>query len=136
MAASRIPHYVGDDRNAGELVKDMSRLASTLVRQEIELAKAEMAEKGRKAALGTALLGGAAIAGLLTLGTLTALLVLLFDLAIPAWAAAVVVTALWAGTTGVLGLYGRDKLQGLGRPMPEKTVDSVKEDVRWLKDLT
>jgi hypothetical protein len=117
----------------GELVKELSRDVSTLVRQELELAKAEMAEKGRKAGPAAGMLGGAGVAGLATLGALTAFLILVLDLVLPTWAAALIVTALWAAVAGVLALRGRQKAREVGKPMPEKTVDSVKEDVKWLK---
>ena len=117
-----------------QLVKDLSGHVSTLARQEVELAKTEMVEKGKKAGLGAGLLGGAALAALLMLGSLTAFLILVLALAMPAWAAALIVTGLWAGVAGVLALLGRDRLQAMGRPVPEKTVETVKEDVQWLKN--
>jgi uncharacterized membrane protein YqjE len=120
-------------RPTGELVKELSQQVSELVRQEVELAKAEMAEKGRKAGIGAGFLGGAGVAGLAALGALTALLILALDRVMPAWAAALIVTALWAAVAGVLALRGRQKVREVGRPVPEKTVDSVKEDVEWLK---
>ena len=122
------------DRGTGELVKQLSNQVSTLVRQEVELAKAEAAEKGKKAGVGAGMFGGAGVAGLLTLGSLTAFLILVLALAIPAWASALLVTALWAGVAGVLALQGRNKLREMGKPVPEKTVETVKEDVQWLKN--
>ena len=107
-----------------------------LVRQEVELAKTEMAEKGKKAGIGAGFLGGAGVAGLAALGALTAFLILVLDLAMPAWAAALIVTALWAAVAGVLALRGREKVREVGRPVPEQTADSVKEDVQWLKGQT
>ena len=121
------------DRSTGELVKDLSNQVTTLVHKEVELAKAELAEKGRKAALGMGLLAGAAVAGLLTLGVSTAFLVALLALAMPVWAAALVITAMWALTAALLALLGRARLREAGTPVPEETVESVKEDVRWLK---
>jgi uncharacterized membrane protein YqjE len=120
------------DRSTGELVKDLSRQVSILIRKEIELAKAEMAEKGKRAGVGVGMIGGAAVSALLALGSLTAFLILLFALAVPAWAAALIVTALWAGVAIGLGLYGRQRVREVGMPAPEMTIDSVKEDVRWL----
>lgn len=121
------------ERGTGELVKQLSNQVSTLVRQEVELAKAEAAEKGKKAGVGAGMLGGAGVAGLLTLGSLTAFLILVLALAIPAWASALLVTVLWAAVVGVLALQGRTKLREMGKPVPEKTVETVKEDVQWLK---
>src|SRR5688572_28959702 len=122
------------DRSTGELVKDLSRDTSLLVRQEIALAKAEMAEKGEKAGIGLGMLAGAAVAALLMLGTLTTFLVLALDGAMPAWTAALVVTLLWGVVAGVLSLLGRQTLREMGSPMPEQTMESVKEDIEWLKE--
>jgi uncharacterized membrane protein YqjE len=122
------------ERGMGELVKDLSGQMSTLVRQEVELAKAEMAEKGKKAGLGGGMFGAAGVAAILMLGSLTALLILALATAIPAWAAALVTTVLWGVVAGALALVGRNKMRELGKPVPEKTVESVKEDVQWLKN--
>jgi MFS family permease len=122
------------DRGTGELVKDLSAQVSRLVRQEVELAKTEMAEKGKKAGIGVGMLGGAGVAGVLMLGSLTACLILALALALSAWAAAFIVTALWGVTAGILALQGRAKLREIGKPVPEKTVETVKEDVQWLKN--
>jgi uncharacterized membrane protein YqjE len=124
------------ERSTGELVKDLSEQASTLVRQEVELAKAEMAEKGKKAGAGLGMLAGAAVAALLMLGALTAFLVLALDEGMDTWLAALLVTVLWGVVAGALALVGRGKLREMGTPVPEKTVESVKEDIEWLKHPT
>jgi uncharacterized membrane protein YqjE len=123
-------------QSTGELVKELSQQMSVLVRQEVELAKAEVSEKGRKAGIGAGLLGGAGVTGLLALGSLTAVLISAMALAIPVWAAALAVTVLWSAVAGVLALQGREKVREVGSPTPEKTVETVKEDVEWLKDRT
>jgi len=122
------------ERGTGELVKELSGQMSTLVRQEVELAKAEIAEKGKKAGLGSGLLGGAAVAALLMLGSLTAVLILALATAMPSWAAALVVMLLWGAVAAGFALIGRNKLREMGKPIPEKTVETLKEDVQWLKD--
>jgi hypothetical protein len=124
------------ERSTGELVRDLSEHASRLVRQEVALAKAEMSEKGRKAGAGIGMLAGAAVAALLTLGALTAFLVLALDEGMATWLAALLVTLLWGVVAGVLALLGRNKLREMGTPVPEKTVESVKEDIEWLKHPT
>ena len=120
----------------GDLVKELSAQVSTLVRQEVELAKAEATEKGKKAGVGVGLLSGAALATLLMLGSLTAFAILVLSIVLPDWAAALLVTAAWGAAAAVLGLRGREKVRETGSPTPQKTVDSVKEDVQWLKDRT
>jgi uncharacterized membrane protein YqjE len=124
------------DHGVGDLVKELSSQVSTLVRQEVELAKAEVGEKGKKAGVGAGMFGGAGAAALLMLGSLTACLILALDLAMPAWAAALIVTALWAAVAGGLALQGRKKMQEMGKPIPEKTIETVKEDVQWAKHPT
>jgi uncharacterized membrane protein YqjE len=124
------------EHGVGDLVKELSTQVSTLVRQEVALAKAEVAEKGKKAGVGAGMFGGAGAAAMLMLGSLTAFLILVLDLAMPAWAAAVIVTALWAAVAGVLALQGRKKMQEMGKPIPEKTIETVKEDVQWAKHPT
>jgi hypothetical protein len=118
------------------LVGDLAGQSSTLMRQEIELAKAEMVEKGKSAGAAGAMFGGAAIAGALMLGSLTAFLIILLALVLPAWASALLVTLLWGAAAGVLALLGRSRAGLIGKPMPEKTVETVKEDVQWLKNRT
>lgn len=123
-------------RSTGALVKDLSEQASTLVRQEVQLAKTEMAEKAKSAGIGAAALAAAAVAGLLALGTFTAFLVVALEAAMPLWLAALCMALLWALVGGGLALFGRAKLGEAGGPVPEKTVETVKEDIEWLKHPT
>src|SRR6059058_2899229 len=90
------------ERGIGELVKDLASQTSTLVRQEIKLAQAEVTEKGKVAGKGAGMLVGAAVAALLALGVLTALLVVVLDSFLPLWLAALIVTLLWAAVAGGL----------------------------------
>jgi uncharacterized membrane protein YqjE len=123
-------------RSTGELVKDLSNQVSLLARQEIELAKAEMAEKGRRAGLGLGLVAAAGVSALLALGTLTACVVLALDGAMPAWLAALIVALAWSVVAAVLASVGKRKMEQAGTPVPEQTVESVKEDIKWLRDQT
>jgi uncharacterized membrane protein YqjE len=119
----------------GELAKGLSRDISTLVRQELDLARAEMREKGRTAGPGLGMLGGAGVFALAALGALTALLILALDELVPAWAAALIVTALWAAVAGVLYLRGRKRVREAGGAVPEQTVETVQEDVDFAKEM-
>jgi uncharacterized membrane protein YqjE len=123
-------------RSTGELVKDLSNQVSLLARQEIELAKVEMAEKGRRAGLGLGLVAAAGVSALLALGTLTACVVLALDGAMPAWLAALIVALAWSVVAAVLASVGKQKMEQAGTPVPEQTVESVKEDIKWLRDQT
>jgi Putative Actinobacterial Holin-X, holin superfamily III len=127
---------VGGDKRSestAELVKELSREVSELVRQELALARAEMMEKGKKAGRGAGMLSGAAVLALAAVGGSMATLILLLDLVMPAWLAALIVTAAYAAVAAVLGLRGKEEISEAGPPTPERTVDSVKEDVQWAK---
>jgi len=123
------------ERPIGELVKDLSSQTSTLVRQEIDLARAELQEKGKLAGKGAGMLGAAAIAALLALGALTAGLVALLDTAMATWVAALIVMALWAIVAFVLAKAGQKALKSATPPAPQ-TVETVKEDIQWAKNPT
>jgi uncharacterized membrane protein YqjE len=123
------------DRPIGELVKDLSAQTSTLVRKEIELAKAELQEKGKVAGKGAGMLAGAAVFGLLAMGALTAALIALLDKAMATWVAALIVMALWAIVALVLAKAGQKALKSATPPAPQ-TVETVKEDIQWAKNPT
>lgn len=119
--------------STGELVKQLSEQTTTLVRKEIELAKAELSEKGKVAGKGAGMFGGAAVVGLLALGTLTTMILALLDKAMDLWIAALLVTLAYGAIAAVMAISGRDRVkQGLP-PAPEETVETVKEDVQWAK---
>jgi len=121
------------DSSIGDLLKRLSQETTDLVRQELELAKAEATEKGKQAGKGAGMLGGAGVAGLLALGALTATVVLALNHVMTDWLAALIVTVVWGAIAGVLAMRGRDELKDAGPPVPEQTVETVKEDVRWAK---
>ena len=123
------------ERPVGELVKDLSQQTSTLVRKEIELARAELQEKGKIAGKGAAMLAAAAVVGLLALGALTAALIALLDTAMATWIAALIVMVLWAVVALVLAKSGQKALKSATPPAPQ-TVETVKEDIEWAKNPT
>jgi uncharacterized membrane protein YqjE len=131
MAAPRDPDALRD-QSIADLLRQLSQETSTLVRQEMALARAELTEKGKRAGAGAGMLGGAGIAALLTLGTLTACLILVLDEFMDAWLAALILTVVWAAVAGVLALQGRNKVQEATPPAPQ-TVETLKEDVEWAK---
>jgi MFS family permease len=123
------------DRSIPELVKQLADQTSTLVRQEIDLAKAEVTQKGKQAGKGAGLLVGAAVVGLLAAGTLVAFLVMLLDGALANWLAALVVAVVLGIVAAVLALQGRNRIRQATPPAPQ-TVETVKEDVQWAKTQT
>jgi uncharacterized membrane protein YqjE len=121
------------DRPTGELLSRLSQQTTDLVRQEIELAKAELTAKGKRAGVGAGMFGGAGLFGVFAFAALTTAIVAALDLAMPLWLAALIVTVVYAIVAAVLAQRGRQKVQDVGPPMPEQTKDSVKEDVQWAK---
>jgi uncharacterized membrane protein YqjE len=121
------------ERPVGELMKEFTEQTSALVRKEIELAKAELTEKGKRAGIGAGMFGGAGLFGLLALGALTATLILALAEAMAPWLAALIVTVVYGAVAGVLALQGRNKVQAATPPVPERAIDSTKEDVAWVK---
>jgi uncharacterized membrane protein YqjE len=121
------------DRPIGELLKQLSQETTMLVRQELELAKAEMAEKGKRAGVGAGMFGGSGMAAALGLGALTAAAITALDSAMPLWLAALIIALVWLAVGAALALRGKTKMQAATPPVPEQTRESVKEDVEWAK---
>jgi uncharacterized membrane protein YqjE len=121
------------DRPIGELLKQLSEQTSALVRQELDLAKAELGEKGKRAGLGAGMFGGAGLLAVLALGALTACAILALATAVTAWLAALIVAAVLGAIAGVLALTGKTKVEQATPPVPEQAIGSVKEDVEWAK---
>ena len=121
------------DLPASELLKQLSDQTTTLVRQEIELAKLEFRDKGKKAGMGAGMFGGAGVFGLYAVGALTATIILALATFLPAWVAALIVTVVYGAIAGVLALRGKAQVEEATPPVPEQAVETTKEDVRWVK---
>jgi len=125
------------EESIGELVRDLAGETNTLVRQEIELAKAELSEKVRTAGKGAGMFGAAGVVALLALGSLTACVIALLATAIDhVWLSALIVALVWGAIAAVLAMRGRDQIEQASPAMPEQTVETVKEDVEWAKTRT
>jgi hypothetical protein len=120
----------------GELVKQLAEEVSNLVRAEIELARAEVTTKGKRAGIGLGELGAAGIVALYALGALTACFIAVLALLIPVWVAALIVAVIYGIAAGVLYLVGRRQLQQTVPPTPERTQRTIKEDIEWAKTRT
>jgi MFS family permease len=121
------------EASVAELVKQLSEQSSRLARQEVELAKAELAYKGKRAGIGAGMFGGAGVFGFYALGALIATAVLALATAVDAWLAALIVTVVLGAIAGILALQGKSKVQEATPPVPEQATESVKEDVQWAK---
>jgi Putative Actinobacterial Holin-X, holin superfamily III len=129
MAATNGP----SEATAAELVKQLSEQTSRLVRQEVELAKTELAIKGKRVGIGAGMFGGAGLLGLYAVGALVAAAIAALATAMAVWLAALIVGAVLGAAAGVVALTGRQKVQQAMPPVPEDSVESVKEDVQWTK---
>src|SRR3954462_14333555 len=121
------------DQSIADLMRRLSEQTTELVRKEIELAKAELQVKGKKAGIGAGMFGGAGVFGLYALGALTACAILALDTAMDGWLAALIVAVAWGAIAGVLALTGKNKVQEATPPLPERAIDSTKADVETAK---
>jgi Putative Actinobacterial Holin-X, holin superfamily III len=136
--ATQHPDDPGDlrERSLGELFKQLSEETTRLIHQELELAKAELADKGRQVGAGAGLFGGAGAIGLAALGALTACFILALNAVMPAWLAALIVAVVYGAIAAFLALRGRDRVKQATPLVPEQTIETVKEDVEWAKTQT
>ena len=121
-----------ETRSAGAIVGDISRDLSTLVRQEIDLAKTELKQELTQAGKGAGMLGGAGVAGQLTLLFLSLALTFLLDNWMPVELGALITAALWGIVAAVLAVRGRKEIRDAHLELP-KTQTTLKEDVQWAK---
>ncbi|HWK29530.1 MAG TPA: phage holin family protein [Solirubrobacter sp.] len=121
------------EASTSDLVRQLSDQTGQLFRQELELLKAELRVKGKQAGAGAGLFGGAGVFALLALGALTAAAVAALATAVATWLAALIVAAVWAAIAGAAALAGKREIDQALPPVPEDSVDSFKEDVRWTK---
>jgi MFS family permease len=121
------------DASFADLFKRLSEETSSLIRQEMALARAEIQEKGKTAGKGAGMFGGAGVLGLLAAGALTAAIILVLDKVMAAWLAALIVAAVYGAIAGILALRGKKEIQRATPPVPEQTLETTKEDVEWAK---
>ena len=121
--------------SVGQLMSEITADLSSLMRQEVELAKAEIKQEATKAGKGAGMLGGAAYAGHMVLLVGTFALVFAIGSQIGLGWAALIMTVVWAVVAAVLAVRGRDQMRRVN-PKPQRTVDSLKEDAQWARHPT
>jgi uncharacterized membrane protein YqjE len=122
-----------NQRSMRELIDQLSADARGLVRAEVSLARAELEEKARRLAAGGALVGAAAVLGVVALGALTATAIIALSNVVSTWLAALIVTVVVGVLAGILLLVGIKLLRRGVPPAPTESVDQMKEDVSWVK---
>jgi uncharacterized membrane protein YqjE len=125
-----------DDSSAsvGELVRQLSEQTSTLIRQELQLATAELQEKGKHAGLGAGMFGGAGLVALYGAGALVAAAVIGLGTLIEPWLAALIVGVVLLAVAGVVALLGKKQVEKATPPTPEQAVESVQQDIHTVKE--
>jgi uncharacterized membrane protein YqjE len=126
------PARLSMDESVGRLVSQLTTDLGQLTRQELALAKAELQAEAKKAGKGAGMLGGAAFAGWMVALFLSLTVMWALDEAMDLIWAALIVAAIWAVVAAVLATTGRKELQEVN-PKPDQTVESLKEDAKWLK---
>lgn len=129
------PQQLRDTRSLGEIVQDVLRDIQEVMRSELRLARTEMADKARQTGKAAGMLGGAAVVGLMALACLVVAAVAALALAMPVWLAALIVGLLLGIAGGVAYAAGRAKLRRV-TPVPEQTVQTLKDDVEWARQRT
>lgn len=110
-------------------LKQLAGDITILIREEFAVARQEMVEKAKSAGMGAGMLSGSALAGVFALASGSVLVGLLLGLIVPMWAAALVVTLLWAAAAAALALAGRKKIGEAAPFVPEQTIADLKEDL-------
>jgi uncharacterized membrane protein YqjE len=122
-----------ESASTADLINRATAQISTLVRDELALAKVELVAKGKRAGIGGGLLGAAGVLGLYGLGLVIALVVVLLDLAVALWLAVAIVTVLVFAAAGVAALLGRRQLREATPPVPSEAAAGLAEDVQTVK---
>jgi hypothetical protein len=125
-----IPTRPGETRSIGEIVGDISEDMSTLIKQEMDLAKSELKQEVSKIGKGAGMFGGAGLAGHFALFFLSFALAYTLDNWMPVELAALIVGLVWAAAAAVLAIRGRNEIKEANPQLPT-TQQTLKEDVRW-----
>jgi len=130
---NRGPGQLGD-QSVGDLVKQLSEQTATLVRQEMKLAQTELQEKGKKAGIGAGMFGAGGLVAFFGAATLIAAIVLALSTVLAPWLSALIVGVLLVAVAGVAALKGKKEIEKATPPVPEHTVETVKEDIQHVKE--
>jgi uncharacterized membrane protein YqjE len=133
MTDSTVNHNPGADPTLGAIVNQLTTQVPELIRSEIRLAQAEVAEKGKRVGLGVGMFSGAGLLAFFGFGTLLATIILALSLVMDGWLAALIVTIVLFAVAGVLALVGKKQVQQATPLQPQRAVEGVKEDIATVK---
>lgn len=123
------------EKSTADLAADLTTSVKRLIQDEFRLAMAELQTKGKRFGIGAGLFGFAGILALFGGATLIAAAVLGLALVVPGWLAAVLVGAALLLVAGLAALVGGKEASRAGGPVPEESVDRVREDVETMKQV-
>src|SRR4051812_7181170 len=133
MAIDHAPTEVpASERSTAELAGDLVHQMTDLVHHEMELARAEMTEKAKRAGIGAGMFGASGVLAVFGFACLTTCAIAALQLVMPVWLAAMVVGVAYLIVAGIAALVGRGELRSATPPLPETAIASSKEDVQWL----
>jgi uncharacterized membrane protein YqjE len=122
-----------EDASLAELGRRLSDQTTRLVQQEVELAKSELSEKGKKIGVGAGAFSAAGLLGVFGLGVLTAAVILALSTAMTGWLAALIVAVVYLAAAGVAALVAKGKVESATPPVPERAIASSKQDLQEVK---
>ena len=117
----------------GRLVHDLSQQLPGLIRSELRLAQAEMAEKGKRAGVGIGMFSAAGLLAFFAVAALVATAILGLAHAVPDWLAALIVALVLLAGAGIVALMGKKQVTEATPPVPEHAIEGVKEDIATVK---
>ena len=123
-----------EDKPVGDLVRQLTEQSSTLIRQELRLATAELQEKGKHAGIGAGMFGGAGLVALYGVGALFAAAIVGIGTLIEPWLAALIVGVVLLVVAGVVALLGKKQVEQATPAKPEQAMDSVQQDIDTVKE--
>jgi uncharacterized membrane protein YqjE len=133
MTEPTLSHSPGQDPTLGALVHELTTQVPELIRSEIRLAQAEVAEKGKRAGIGIGMFSAAGLLAFFGLATLIATSVLALALVVDGWLAALIVAVVLFAGAGLLAVMGKSQVEEATPPVPERAVAGVKEDIATVK---
>jgi uncharacterized membrane protein YqjE len=134
--AQAMEHPQPHDNSLRDLLKELMSELSELIRKEIALARAEMTEKLMMMVMASAMLAVAGLLAVFALGAVTAAMILGIATVLAGWLSALIVFAFYLVVAGILVTIAARRMKKAGRPVPEQTIDTLKEDVLWAKRQT
>lgn len=126
---------IDNNRSIVDVLQDILANLQGLIRSEVKLAKTEIKEEARKASRAAVVMAAGGVAALYAIWLLLLTIFFALAIAIPLWASALVLFVVTGSLAAILLAAGKKRFQTV-QPKPEKTIETVKENVEWMKQQT